>query len=438
MRAYQNLLRYLSANAPEKLADLPRAFVVEQARRLLNRGDIYTLEQVNKHVDVMPVLPVSDVSRAASRALGAGAVDDFCFLFAHLPAAARPGGDSIDAACSRLARRGNAGGIEQVIAATGVTPTFDEETARRAYNVLIAAGRLEAVDFLRQLSGVPVRFDPDAVAAGVRALLASGRYAALRELARSAGRDVRVSAGQVRAAMRDAFADGTLRELADALAFFESPRQVEGFAGYFRRLVRGQRFAEIPALFTLCRDADRSVLDEALWSRLVASGDAAAVRFAFERCDDVAWLREHSPAAYELGLNEPDRFLVRLACERGGAMLRAADARTLLDDALEEGDVAWVDFAIGQLGTLPAANPDCAQLFLAYLTQRAPERPAAYAAALGVNTDPAAGAWLLDLIDGRFEDAACSASRATGHEVAGVLAAMATIIDWHSGESKRC
>lgn len=427
MRAYRNLLRYLSESTPEKLAELPRAFVIEQARQLLNREDIYILEQVNKHVPVMTVLPVGDVAGAAGQALGRGAVDDFCFLYSHLPAAARPAAGSIDAACSRLARRGNAGGIEQVIAATGVTPTFDEETAQRAYNVLIAAGRVAAVDYLRQLSGVPVRFDPDAVAVGVRALLASGRYTVLRELARSAGRTVRtvrVPVGDVRRAMRDAFADGTLRELADALVCLESPHRVEGFSGYFRRLVCEERFAEIPALFALCSDVDGKVLEQALWSRLMASGDATAVRFAFERCDDASWLSEHSPAAYELGLRENDRFLVRLACERGGALLRAADARALLDDALEDGDVAWVDFAISQLGTLPAANPDCAQLFLAYLTQRHPERTAPYAAALGVTTDPEAGTWLLDLVDGRFEDAACSASRATGHEVAGVLAAM--------------
>jgi hypothetical protein len=427
MRAYRNLLKYLSESAPQKLADLPRAFIVEQARQLLNGGDIYVLEQVNKYVPVMPALPVSDVARGADRALGRGAVDDFCFLYAYVPVAARPAVDSIDAACSRLARRGNAAGIEQVIAATGVTPTFDEETARRAYDVLIAAGRLGAVDYLRQLSGMPVRFDPDAVAVGVRALLASGRYGALRELARSAGRAVCVPAGEVRRAMRDAFADGTLRELADALVFLESPFQVEGFASYFRRLVSEKRFAEIPALFALCSDVDWSKLGKAVWSGLMASSDIPAVRFAFERCDDATWLRGHSLAAYELGCKGRDRFLVKLACERGGALLRAADAQALLDDALEEGDVAWVDFAISELGTLPAAHPDCAQLFLAYLTQRHPERTASYAATLGVDTDPGAGTWLLDLVDGRFKDAACSASRTTGHEVAGVLAALSAV-----------
>lgn len=423
MRAYRNLLKYLSENASQELADLPRAFVIEQARQLLDRGDIYALEQVNKHLPVVPALPVSDVARAADRALGRGAADDFCFLYAHLPAAARPAADSIDTACSRLARRGNAAGIEQIIAATGVTPTFDEETACRAYDVLIAAGRLGAVDYLRQLSGIPVRFGSDAVAAGVRALLASGRYATLRELARSAGHAVYVPVGEVRRAVQDAFADGTLRELAGALVFLDSPHQVEGFVSYFRRLVAEERFAEIPALFALCSDADWSVLEEAVWSGLVASSDAPAVRFAFERCDDATWLRAHSLVAYELGLKEKDRLLVRLACERGGALMRVADAQALLDDALEEGDVAWVDFAVGELGTLPAANPDCAQLFLAYLTQRHPERIASYAAILGVDTDPGVGTWLLDLVDGRFEDAACSASHATGHEIAGVLAA---------------
>ena len=166
-----------------------------------------------------------------------------------------------------------------------------------------------------------------------------------------------------------------------------------------------------------------------MWSRLVESRDATAVRFAFERCDDATWLRDHSLAAYELGFKEKDPFLVRLACERGSALLRGADAQALLDDALEEVDVAWVDFAISQLGTLPAANPDCAQLFLAYLTQRHPERTASYstasyAAALGVTMSPEAGTWLLDLADGRFEDAAGSASHAVGHEVACVLTAM--------------
>ena len=139
MRAYRNLLKQLSEDAPEKLTRLPAEFLAEQTRWLLERDEIYVLEQVNKYVPVMAALATEAVARAADRALERGVVDDFCFLYAHLPSDGRPDAARIDRACARLARRGNAGGIEQIIGATGVRPVLDEETVLRSYNVLVAA-----------------------------------------------------------------------------------------------------------------------------------------------------------------------------------------------------------------------------------------------------------------------------------------------------------
>jgi hypothetical protein len=214
--------------------------------------------------------------------------------------------------------------------------------------------------------------------------------------------------------VRHALADGTLCELADALGALETPPRVEGFTGYFPQLVAEARFSEIPALFTLCSDADMAALDDGLWTSLAMSAAPAAVRFAYEGRADTAVLRRHAERAYALGLSARDRALVRLACERGGARLRPEDARPLLDDALEETDVAWFDFAVGRLGALPAPDPDRAQLFLAHQSRSRPDRAARDAELLGVTADPALGQWLLDLTDGRFAPTAAPLFPADG------------------------
>ncbi|MFF4272122.1 hypothetical protein [Streptomyces sp. NPDC001536] len=422
MRAYRNLLKQLSEDAPEKLIRLPGEFLTAQTRWLLERDEIYVLEQVNKYVPVMAGLSAEAVARAADRALERGVVDDFCFLYAHLPPTGRPTPARIDRACARLARRGNAGGIEQIIAATGVRPTLDETTVLRSYNVLVAAGRLGAVDYMRQLSGVPVRFDADAAATGIRALLASGRHGALRKLARLADVEVRLEPREIQRAVAEAVTDGTLHELAAALACLRPSPRIEGFTAVFQRLVAEARFAELPALFTVFTDADWQSVDAGMWRQLLTSGSAPAVRFAFERCDDADLLAQQTSDAYALGVSSGDRVLVGLACERGGAALRTEDARVLLGDALEDGDARWLDFVAARFATLPAADPDRAQLYLARQAAARPERVQRDAEALGVPWIPEVGAWLLALAEGRREVAVAGVGDATAHPVAALVA----------------
>lgn len=418
MRAYRNLFKQLAEDAPEKLTRLPAEFLIEQVRRLLERDEIYVLEQVNKHVPVMAGLPIEAVARAAERALDRGVVDDFCFLYAHLPASGRTAPERIDRACARLARRGNAGGIEQIIAATGVRPTLDEETVLRSYDVLVAAGRLGAVDYMRQLSGVRVRFDPEAAATGIRTLLASGRHGPLRKLARLADVEVRLDAREIHRAVAEAVTDGTLHDLAKALACLRPSPRIEGFAEVFRRLVSEDRVAELPALFTVFADADWQSLDAPLWQRLLSSGSAPALRFAFERYDNADLLAHHAQQAYALGVSAGDRALVELACERGGVRLRAEDVGVLLDDALEDGDAHWLDFVTARLPSLPAVDPDRAQLYLALQAAVRPQRVERDAETLGVPWAPEVGRWLLALTEGRHEEAAPAAGHATGHPIA--------------------
>lgn len=422
MRAYRNLLKQLSEDAPEKLTRLPAEFLAAQTRWLLERDEIYVLEQVNKYVPVMAGLSAEAVARAADRALERGVVDDFCFLYAHLPPTGRPAPARIDRACARLARRGNAGGIEQIIAATGVRPALDEETVLRSYNVLVAAGRLGAVDYMRQLSGVPVQFDADAAATGIRVLLASGRHGALRKLARLADVEVRLDAREIHRAVAEAVTDGTLRELAAALACLRPSPRIEGFTAVLRRLVSEARFAELPALFTVFTDADWQALDARMWRRLLTSDSAPAVRFAFERCDHADLLAQQAPDAYALGVSSGDRVLVGLACERGGLPLRTEDARVLLGDALEDGDAGWLDFVAARLTTLPATDPDRAQLYLARQAAAQPQRVQRDAEALGVPWIPEVGAWLLALAEGRREVAVAGVGEATAHPVAALVA----------------
>ncbi|NNN31985.1 hypothetical protein HLK59_16760 [Streptomyces sp. S3(2020)] len=422
MRAYRNLLKQLSEDAPEKLTRLPAEFLAAQSRWLLERDEIYVLEQVNKYVPVLAGLPMEAVARATGRALERGVVDDFCFLYAHLPPAGRPARDRIDRACARLARRGNAGGIEQIIAATGVRPVLDEETVLRSYNVLVAAGRLGAVDYMRQLSGVPVRFDADAAATGIRALLASGRHGALRKLARLADVEVRLDTREIHRAVAEAVTDGTLHDLAAALACLRPPPRIEGFTSVFRRLVSEERFAELPALFTVFTDADRESLDAPMWRRLLTSGSAPAVRFAFECCDDADLLAQQAVDAYALGVSSGDRVLVGLACERGGVPLRTEDARVLLGAALEDGDAWWLDFVAARLTALPAVDPDRAQLYLAQQAATRPQRVRRDAETLGVPWIPEVGEWLLALTEGRHEVAPASVGDTVAHPVAALVA----------------
>ncbi|MES5818277.1 hypothetical protein [Streptomyces sp. RG80] len=431
MRAYRNLFKQLSEDAPEKLTRMPAEFLAEQTRRLLEKDEIYVLEQVNKYVPVMAGLPVDALTDATERALERGVVDDFCFLYAHLPADGRPTPARIDRACVRLARRGNAGGIEQIIAATGVRPALDEETVLRSYNVLVAAGRLGAVDYMRQLSGVPVRFGADAATAGIRALLASGRHGALRKLARLADVEVRLDAREIHRAVAEAVTDGTLHELVTALVCLRPSPRIEGFTEVFRRLVSEDRFAELPALFTVFADADWRALDAPTWRRLLSSGSAPAVRFAFERYDDAVVLAQQAPDAYALAVSVGDRSLVELACERGGVPLRAEDAAALLGDALEDGDDRWIDFVAARLTTLPTVDPDRtqqlyrdrAQLYLARQAAAHPERVLRDAELLGVAWEPEVGRWLLALAEGRYEAAAEDAGQATAHPVAALVVA---------------
>ncbi|MEV3859262.1 hypothetical protein AB0J38_33755 [Streptomyces sp. NPDC050095] len=428
MRAYRNLLKQLCEDAPETLTRLPAGFLAAQVRWLVEKDEIYVLEQVNKYVPVMVQLPVGVVARAAERALERGVVDDFCFLYAQLPPAERPGPARVRRACARLARRGNAGGIEQIVAATGVRPVLDEETVLRSYDVLVAAGRLGAVDYMRQLSGVAVQFGADAAATGIRTLLASGRHGALRRLARLADVEVRLDAREVRRAVEEAVADGSLQSLAGALACLRPAPRIEGFTAVFGRLVAQERFAELPALFSVFADADRRVLDAGVWRRLAASGSAPAVRFVFEYCDDVALLGQQAPEGYVLGVTAGDRELVRLVCVRGGLRLRSRDVGALLGDALEDGDVRWVDFAVAQGAAqgraLPVLDPDLVQLYLARRAAVDPQRVREEAEALGVARDPEVGQWLLALAEGR---PVTVPEFLADHQVAGVLAGVGAV-----------
>ncbi|MGW1022883.1 hypothetical protein ACWD4J_04065 [Streptomyces sp. NPDC002577] len=405
MRAYRNLLGHLAETAPRTLAGLPRPFLDDQAAQLLARGDIYVLEQVDKHVPVVSALPPEALARAADAALDAAGVDDFCFLYARLPAAHRTAPACIEQAYLRLARRGNAAGIEQLAAATGVVPKLDEATVLRAYDVLVAAGRLGAVDYIRQLSGVPVRFTPRAAATGARALLAQGRHRALTGLARRTGVRVELTADEIDAAVQAALVDDTLPELAEALRELSQAPRATGFAALYAQLSEEGRHPHIPALFDLCADADRGVLDGPLWDRLLSVPNAAALRFVYEECADAARLRAHADAAYALGVAAGDRALVRLACERGGARLDPAGTGPLLDAALESGDTEWLAFA-GQ----PVPDTDAGMLHRA---RTAPDAPAA-------------GRWLLALAEERYDDAVRALAEVGPHPVADALRAGGT------------
>jgi hypothetical protein len=143
----------------------------------------------------------------------------------------------------------------------------------------------------------------------------------------------------------------------------------------------------------------------------------------FTHCDDPALLGRHAAHAYKLGLTEGDRGLVKLACERGGAQLRADDALPLLHDALEQDDGSWLDFAAAHLDTLPTTDPDRVQLFLARQAKHQPERVADDAALLRAAPDAELGRWLADLAEGRVEDALHAAPDVATHPIAAAIAA---------------
>ncbi len=421
VRAYRNLLKILAEQSPGRLGSLPRWFLTDQAAQLLRCNEIYVLEQVDKHVPVVDALDHAELVRAAEAALGGGHVDDFCFLYHRLQVADRPSKERIMAACVKLARRGNVAGIEQIAKLTGVQPVLDEQTAVRAYHVLIAAGRLGAVDYIRQLSGVAVVFDPVAVRAGVRALLFAGKYSAMARLLGTSGAEASIEPGDVRDAVDRAFNDASLGELAWALAQVGCPAPVSGYPDYFARLVREERFAEIPALFTLCSDAEWKSLTDPIWERLVETGCASALRFVYEQHPDDRFLNKYVNAVYRVGVDARDRVLVRLACDRGGAPLAPVDAHLLLEEALDDTDLSWIMFAYGRLGFLPYADPDLVQLFLAKLRyQWADADVDAAASMFGTAIDESLGRWLYELAEGRFEQATRAAAGLGDHEIATV------------------
>jgi hypothetical protein len=419
MRAYRALLQRLVEESPATFARLPCGFLADQAARLLRGGDIYLLEQLDRRVPVLGGLDPAELARAAALARHECRVDDFCFLYPHLAEPDRPGSATVSEFYQDLARRGLVGGIEQVARLTGVRPELSEPTATQAYRVLIGAGRLDAADYVRQLSGVPVRPDPAAVAAGARYLLATDQYGALRRLARLAG-PVRLGRGELAAAAGRAAACGRLTELAAAAAQAGAAGTVTGFRGRLAGLAQAGRLRDAPALFTLCADADAGCLDGEAWRVMLTSGEATPTRFAYQHCPDARLLEQHADQACRLAADAGDRVLARLACELG-ASLGPDDARRLTADALDELDLDWLRFARRQPGGLPAAGADAVQLFLGTVSRERPGDLEAACALVGTRPDEQLGEWLYGLASGDPTLADRAARQLPGHAIAAAV-----------------
>jgi len=400
MRAYRTLLAHLVERDPGQLANLPREWLAEVTGNLLSLDAVYLVEQVTKHVNVLGRAAPEELAAAALRALHAHRVDDFCFLYGHLPECLRPGPTRIHAAYQRLLRRGNAAGVEQLAARTGLQPVVDQPTAQRAYAVLAAAGRPEAIDYVRQLSGVPVALTPEDLRTGAHALLAAGRYVAMVKLAALNPTGVSLDPPLLADAVPWAVREGDLDRLAAAATAWSTDRRLIGFAAYLDRVLSTGTFGEVPALFTLFADAYEDDLPDVVWRGMVEVATAATLRFVLQRHPDAAFAAAHADQAYRTGVTARDRKLVRLACTRGGAVLRAPDAAALVGGALDDVDLEWLCFASEHLTTMPPVRTDAAQLFLAEVERRSPADLRRACAVTGATPDPREGWRLLALVDG--------------------------------------
>ncbi|MBA2696457.1 MAG: hypothetical protein H0U62_11625 [Actinobacteria bacterium] len=400
MRAYRALLAHLVERDPGRLADLPRGWLAEETADLLSIDEVYLVEQVAKKVNVLDQVAPEVLADAALRALDGHRVDDFCFLDGYLPERLRPDPERIRAAYRRLLRRGNAAGVEQLAARTGVPPVVDERTALRAYAVLAAAGRPGAIDYVRQLSGVLVTVAAEDLRTGAHTLLAADRYVAMVELAALRTMGVDLDPALFDGAIPRAAKEGELDRLAAAATAWGADRKLIGFAAHLDRVLSTGAFAEFPALFALFADANEDDLPDAAWRGVVEIGTAAALRFVFRWHPDDAFPATHAERAYRIGVTARDRELVRLACTRGGAVLRAPDATALFEGALDDVDLDWLCFASDRLRAVPAARADAVQLFLAEVGRRSPGDLGRASAATGATPDPRAGRRLLALLDG--------------------------------------
>lgn len=400
MRAHRALLATLVEHDPSRVSTLPRSFLSDIVPSLLEHDEVYLVEQITKQMNVIGEVAVPVVAAAAHRALGGHRVDDYCFLHEHLAAEWRPDADRIRLAHRDLLRRGNAAGVEQLAARTGVRPVIDERTARRAYGVLAAAGRPGAIDYVRQLSSVPVDLDPADLHHGAHTLLAAGRYEAMIELAKFGRQDVRLRADALAVAVRHAEDDQALDLLTRAAQAWASDGLLTGFAHQVERIVATGAYGDLPALIALFADADPAALPDTVWSRVAQVGTPPALRLVLRHHPGPDVRSALGDRARALAVEARDRELLYLASSRGGSGPYDDDVAALVEEALDQVDLDWLDFAADRLGALPSAPPDVVQLFLAQVELSRPEDMERAVRIVGIPLDRERGRHLLAVTEG--------------------------------------
>ncbi len=338
---YDACLRRTLAAAPHEIANWPDAVLQSEAARWLEQDyDLYLLSELAEHADLQ--LPQPRVEFHLYRALETGRVDDFCFLHKRMGPVLTLDRGRLTAGCVRLAITGNVGGLEAVVAVTGVEVRLTESEALQAYDALAVMGRPAAMEYVRQLSGTPIACAEANAQAGYRLLLMTGNYERLSELRRVTG---------VVPELDKAELDSRCGSLEAALQFRELRRLVEatgtvvrfdGFAARAGALMVDGDVLELPALFALCGDARPDDVPIEALGLLATSDDCDAVSFLYDTSGFAPTRLLFADVAYATAAGAQDWRLARRVCEASDRTPDPEHREPMLEAALSTTDPFWV------------------------------------------------------------------------------------------------
>jgi hypothetical protein len=221
MGIYKKLLQRIIETRIDLLSEFPEKVLQEEALDGFRKDDVYFCEQIDKQHPVNLDLPLPYLEKRLYDSLLQLKTDDFHWIFKKISGKIELDPNSINQGYNELAKKGNVSGLEAIVNLTGITPNLAEGNVLKGYESLISQARLEAADYLRQLSQIPISFSEQALQVGYQVAFMSRKYSLLLRLKRIGKSNPKISEDLVEKRFREAVDESDFKSASLLVKIFE-------------------------------------------------------------------------------------------------------------------------------------------------------------------------------------------------------------------------
>jgi len=283
MGIYKKLLQRIIETRIDLLSEFPEKVLQEEALDGFRKDDVYFCEQIDKQHPLNLDLPLPYLEKRLYDSLLQFKTDDFHWIFKKISGKIELDANSINQGYNELAKKGNVSGLEAIVNLTGITPNLAEGNVLKGYESLISQARLEAADYLRQLSQIPISFSEEALQVGYQVAFMSRKYSLLLRLKSIGKSSPNISKDLVEKRFKEAVDESDLKSASLLVKIFK---------------------------------IDSSNMP-------YASSDAPA---------------EYDEKYYQLAVYSSDSLLASKICKKTGRKMSEAESKIFLEDAFERKD----------------------------------------------------------------------------------------------------